>query len=255
MIALIGAGNVATWVTQRLEGTNDERLRISQIYSRHIENAYKLADFSGAQAIDDLAHLNRHADIYLFALKDDAYVTALEQIPFVMPVAIHMAGTVSQKILAPYAQQFGVLYPLQTFTKSMEMNGVKVPLCMETNQLDTAEFLVQRLAEELSDERYAISEEQRMVLHLAAVFACNFSNAMCAVAADILQDNGMDFQMLLPILKQTVSKLEGMSPLEAQTGPAVRHDQSVMDKHLTRLKGNEKKIYELISQRIMQQSK
>ncbi len=230
MISLVGAGNVATWIVERLR--HSEEFRISQIYSRHLCNAERLARRCGAAAIDSLSALDPDSSIFLFALSDNAYPAVLEQIPFRMPLALHTAGSVSQEVFAPFAEHYGVLYPLQTFTKTADATGLTVPLCMELDRLGERAGEVERLGAALSPHCHKVCEEQRELLHLAAVFACNFSNAMCGIADNLLRTGNMDIRLLLPLLQQTVDKLKTMTPAEAQTGPARRGDTTVMEKHV-----------------------
>ncbi|MBO4504694.1 MAG: DUF2520 domain-containing protein [Bacteroidales bacterium] len=250
MIALIGSGNVAHWVAERLR--HSQEFRIAQVYSRQLEHAQELAAAVGAEAIDDLSRLNPCCDIYLFSVKDDAYRDVLCQIPFRMPVALHTAGTVSQEVFETFAREYGVLYPLQTFSKHTNLSELEVPLCVENNHINESRALTMRLAQTLSDTCHIVCEEQRAVLHLAAVFANNFGNAMASIADDILKANGMDIKMLLPLMRQTLNKLHTLSPAEAQTGPAARSDRTVMEKHLKMLPDEKTRtIYTVISDYIM----
>lgn len=249
MIALIGSGNVAHWVAGRLR--NSQEFPVGQVYSRRMENARALADILGAEAIDDLSLLRPDCDIYLFSVKDDAYGEILEKVPFTMPVALHTAGSVSQNLFAGHAREYGVLYPLQTFSKTSDPERLQVPLCVEDSMTDGSRDKVSRLAAELSSTCYAVDESRRAVLHLAAVFACNFGNAMNHIADDILKAEGMDLKMLLPLLQESLRKLQTLSPAEAQTGPAARGDRLVMEKHLSMLEDDRvKRIYREVSRYI-----
>ena len=246
MIALIGSGNVAHWVAGRLKGSQE--FPVGQVYSRRMENARALADTLGAEAIDDLSLLRPDSDIYLFSVKDDDYGEILEKVPFTMPVALHTAGSVSQNLFAGHAREYGVLYPLQTFSKTTDLGHLQVPLCVEESMIGRNRDKVHRLASELSGTCYAVDESRRAVLHLAAVFACNFGNAMNHIADDILKAEGMDLKMLLPLLQESLRKLQTLSPAEAQTGPAVRGDRTVMEKHIAMLEDDRlKKIYREVS--------
>lgn len=251
MISLVGAGNVAAWIVERL--CDSEEFRISQVYSRRLCNAERLARRCGAAAIDSLSDLDPDNHVYLFALSDNAYPAVLEQVPFRMPLALHTAGSVSQEVFAPFAEHYGVLYPLQTFTKSFDTTGLTVPLCMELDRLGEHAGAVERLGTALSPHCHKMNEEQRNLLHLAAVFACNFSNAMCGIADDLLRTGDMDIRLLLPLLQQTVDKLRVMTPAEAQTGPARRGDTTVMKKHIAAI-GNPliQDLYRDISEYIRQ---
>jgi len=250
MVCLLGSGNVATWIAGRLRGSS--YFPVKQVYSRHLEHAQVVADLCGAEAVDDLSRLNRECQIYIFALSDDALPQVLPQIPFKMPLAVHTAGSIPQEIFEPYADHYGVLYPLQTFSKSADMSALKVPLCVETAAAGEKTELLMQLAAELSDMVRPMDSEQRFYAHLASVFACNFSNAMCTVADDILHQHQMDLDLILPLMEQTIHKLYELSPKNAQTGPARRGDLAVMRKHMDALTDERwREIYRLMSDFIM----
>jgi len=277
MITLVGSGNVATWMAQRLQGSS--RFPVTQVYSRKLENARRLADLSGAEAIDDIKALNPDNQIFIFALVDNAYETILPQLPFRLPAAFLTSGTVSCQCLKAYADIYGVIYPLQTFTKSQDMSELEVPLCLEYQESTHPGIGAEppqeptplsvgtppppgsgcsyeqmwSLARELSPLCYAVSEAQRARMHLAAVFACNFSNAMYHIAYKLLEEKGLPFEMLLPLLRQTVEKVSKMPPSEAQTGPAARRDFNVMETHLAELDDEGlQEIYRMMSEMIIQ---
>jgi predicted short-subunit dehydrogenase-like oxidoreductase (DUF2520 family) len=253
MIALIGSGNVAAWIAHRLRDSRE--FRIGQVYSRHLDHARRIADGVQAEAIDDIGQLSPEASLYLFSVADDAYGELLPRIPFTMPVALHTAGSVSQRVFEDHAREYGVLYPLQTFSKDTVYEGLQVPVCLETDHLGSSIDSVERLAAALSDRCCRMSEQQRAVAHLAAVFACNFSNAMFSIADDILKDNGMSLDLLRPLMQQTLDKLDSMSPREAQTGPARRGDEAVMRRQIETLENPlVRELYCLISKYIREQS-
>lgn len=250
MITLIGSGNVATWMAQRLQ--DSLRFPVTQVYSRKLENAWRLAEPLKAQAIDDIALLSPDNQIFVFALADNAYATLLPKLPFRLPVAFTTSGTVSCQILSPYSSHYGVVYPLQTFSKLQNMKDLEVPLCLESDFVGDQKAVMWELARLLSPTCYEVSERQRARMHVAAVFACNFSNAMYQIAYKLQEENGLPFEMLMPLLRQTVSKLETMTPAEAQTGPAVRHDDNVMQAQLSSLDNPQwQEIYRLVSSQIM----
>ncbi len=254
MIALIGSGNVAAWVVDRLQGSKE--FAVGQVYSRRLDRARRLAERVGAEAVNSLDAITRDAEIYLFSLSDDAYATVLDRFPFTMPVALHTAGSVSQQVFEGHAQSYGVLYPLQTFTEGVDYSQLRVPLCLETDKLGGAADRVSQLAAELSDMRRFLSEEQRTVAHLAAVFACNFSNAMYTAADELLHSGGLDMELLQPLLEQTLAKLRKMSPKEAQTGPARRGDLKVMRSQLEALADPKlREVYRVVSSYIEDQNR
>ncbi len=249
MITLIGSGNVATWMAQRLQGSS--RFPVTQVYSRRLENARRIAALSDAEAIDDIRQLKPGNQLFVFALADNAYETVLPQLPFRLPAAFMTSGTVSCQRLKDYADSYGVIYPLQTFTKSQDMRAMEVPLCIESDNACRFKSQMWDMARELSPKCYEVSETQRARMHLAAVFACNFSNAMCRIAYDLLQEKGLPFEILLPLLHQTVDKLEVMPPAEAQTGPAARRDENVMRAQLSELDDERlRQLYRMMSELI-----
>lgn len=251
MITLIGSGNVATWIAQRLQG--NPRFPITQVFSRHLEHAQTLADLLNAEAIEDIRKLNPDNQIFIFALADKAYDEILPLLPFKLPLAFTTSGTVSCQCLKDYAEQYGVIYPLQTFTKSQDMRKLEVPLCLESDFAGEHKTLMWELARELSPTCYEVSEAQRAKMHVAAVFACNFSNAMYQIAHKLLKENGLPFEILLPVLRQTVEKVSQMTPAEAQTGPAVRGDVNVMRAQISTLSDDRlKELYRLVSELIME---
>ena len=251
MITLIGSGNVATWIAQRLQG--NPRFPITQVFSRHLEHAQTLADLLNVEAIEDIRKLNPDNQIFIFALADKAYDEILPLLPFKLPLAFTTSGTVSCQCLKDYAEQYGVIYPLQTFTKSQDMRKLEVPLCLESDFAGEHKTLMWELARELSPTCYEVSEAQRAKMHVAAVFACNFSNAMYQIAYKLLKENGLPFEILLPVLRQTVEKVSQMTPAEAQTGPAVRGDVNVMRAQISTLSDDRlKELYRLVSELIME---
>ncbi len=251
MITLIGSGNVATWIAQRLQG--NPRFPITQVFSRHLEHAQTLADLLNAEAIEDIRKLNPDNQIFIFALADKAYDEILPLLPFKLPLAFTTSGTVSCQCLKDYAEQYGVIYPLQTFTKSQDMRKLEVPLCLESDFAGEHKTLMWELSRELSPTCYEVSEAQRAKMHVAAVFACNFSNAMYQIAYKLLKENGLPFEILLPVLRQTVEKVSQMTPAEAQTGPAVRGDVNVMRAQISTLSDDRlKELYRLVSELIME---
>ncbi len=249
MITLVGAGNVATWIAQRLQYS--EKFRISTVYSRNICNAKKVAKYSNAKAINDIKKFEKDSDIYILALSDDAYSDFISALPFQLNSAFLTSGSISCRCLNEKANNYGVIYPLQTFTKSQDMYNLEVPLCVESQYAGIMSTQLWELCNELSPIFQEVSEEQRAILHLAAVFACNFSNAMFSIANTILSKNNLQFNILHPLLKNTLEKLESLTPTEAQTGPAIRNDQIVMAKHLSMLKDDKlKELYSKISEYI-----
>ena len=246
-IALIGAGNVATCLGPRLKEAGHE---ITAVYSRTVESARALADRLGATYTTDLNAVPA-SDAAIVMLKDDALKELAPAIADSMKdtLLLHTAGSVSMDIwYTAGAMKYGVLYPMQTFSKTSVIDWSQVPLFIEGSSDQTLNS-IRELALTISPDVTVLSSEGRKKLHLAAVFTCNFSNHMYAIAEQLLADEGVPFRVMLPLVRETARKVETMSPKDAQTGPAIRGDRKVIDEHLALLKDNPEyaQLYRLIS--------
>ena len=247
-VSLIGSGNMAHWLVYAMCNAG---VKIYQVYSRQLSHAESLAKKAGAEAIDSLKDLSPDSDLYIFSVKDDSYENLLQQLPFRLPLAAHTAGSLSQHIFKPYADNYGILYPYQSVNKDMDFKDVIVPLCVEAND-KTIENELFAFAQKLSSTVQVLEEAQRMVLHRAAIFGCNFTNVMYAIAYDILREHNIDWQMMLPLLQNTLDKVKTMNPHDAQTGPAQRGDQNVILMHQEALQDIRlKEIYRLMTEYIL----
>ena len=164
---------------------------------------------------------------------------------------VHTAGSISMDVWKGYAKNYGVLYPMQTFSKYRKVDFMQVPFFIEANHKEGMTCL-NTLAHKLSPKVYEASSEQRKYLHLAAVFACNFTNHMYALCDRLLGEQGLPFEVMLPLIDETARKVHELRPKDAQTGPAVRYDQNVIKHHLGMLAGEPdmQEIYEKISENI-----
>lgn len=250
-VSIIGTGNVASWLVFALKRAG---VPIRQIYGRSMTKCQNLALSCGADAIDNLSKLDKFSDLYIFSLKDDAYESVISSIPFQLPMAAITAGSVSQEVLSPIAEHYGVVYPYQTLTQGVDFKNIIVPLCIEGNTEETARSLFD-FAQKISDNIQYINEKQRKKLHLAAVFASNFSNALYGIGFNLLEQDGIDPRALLPLLQNTLNKLQTLHPWQSQTGPARRGDTNVMKSHINLLKNTElQTIYRLLSQYIQKRT-
>jgi len=249
-IALIGAGNVATHLGKALTASG---CNIVQIYGRTEEPARQLADKLSATFTIDISNISKDADIYIIAVKDEAIEDITDQINISDKLIVHTSGSISMDVLKKASGNYGVLYPLQTFSKNAEINFKMVPVCIEANTGLNENSLLS-LARDISDNVHLINTQQRKLLHLAAVFACNFSNHMYSIAEDILKRENLEFEMLKPLIMETARKIEVNSPGNVQTGPAKREDRKIMDKHLEDLTGSPtyRDLYKLISKSILE---
>lgn len=257
-ICLLGSGNVATHLAQALTQAG---YPIAGIYSRTYEHACELANklYTTPLLTDQVTHLPQ-ADIYIFAVKDHvlpALAASLAQNPFIPAHAlvIHTAGSMPLETLSQCFAHAAVLYPMQTFSKTTGISFNQVPLFVEGSTPEALEQ-VQQLASRLSRSVTPLSSEGRKHLHLAAVFACNFTNHCYTLAYSLLREAGIQPECLLPLIDETARKVHTTEPAAAQTGPAVRWDCNVMDEHLKALATHPQlqDIYRAMSQSIHQTS-
>ena len=246
-VVFIGAGNVATHLSQNMKYIG---YRIRQVYSRSFENAKALAEQLKCRITTNLKAIKTDADLYIFAIPDDALPAVLAEIPPNNGLWIHTSGSVPMDVFHGFTERYGVLYPLQTFSKQRDIDFSEVPLFIEANSFDDNELLYD-LAGGLSNEVKNLTSEKRKYLHLAAVFACNFSNRMYSIAAQLLEKQGVDWRLLRPLIAETAFKLYDMSPDQAQTGPAVRGDHNIILQHKAMLEDETlRTLYSLISENI-----
>lgn len=249
-IVFVGAGNLATNLAKALYRKG---FRIMQVYSRTEESARTLAETVEATYTTDLQQLVDNAQLYIISLKDAAFVELLPQITSRATDAlfVHTAGSIPMSLWEGYAKRYGVFYPMQTFSKQREVNFREIPFFIEAASTDDTEML-KTIAATLSDKVYEATSEQRKSLHLAAVFTCNFTNHMYALAADLLEKYDLPFDVMLPLIDETARKVHELSPRDAQTGPAMRYDENVIRKHLAMLDDDSalQDIYKLISKSI-----
>jgi predicted short-subunit dehydrogenase-like oxidoreductase (DUF2520 family) len=253
-IAFLGASNVAVNLAQ---GLYRNGFKIVQVYSRTESSARSLADKVKCGWVTDLEEVTPKASLYIVSLKDSAFMELLPQIVAGKDGAllVHTAGSIPMDVWEGKTSRYGVFYPMQTFSKQQEVNFREVPFFIEAAQKEDAERL-KAIASVLSDNVFEADSLQRGNLHLAAVFACNFANHMYVLAADLLKKYDLPFEVLLPLIDETARKVHELPPLEAQTGPAVRYDENVIDRQLDMLSDEPavKEIYRVLSEHIRKRS-
>lgn len=246
-IVFIGAGNLATRLSLGMQRVG---MSVKQVYSHTSHHAEELARKLSCPWTIMPEEIITDADLYIFSLKDSVLQEIIARVKPNNGLWIHTAGSMSMQVFEGYTSRFGVLYPLQTFSKNREVPFDIIPFFLEANS-EKDEKMLNKIASALSERVQFASSEKRKSLHLAAVFACNFTNHIYALAEKILQEQNIPFNVLLPLIDETAAKIHCMTPIKAQTGPAIRYDKNVIDKHLTMLPDPEMKaIYQLISQSI-----
>ena len=249
-VVIIGSGNVATSIALSLKN----RCELVQIYSRTIANAQALAQLVGCEAISDLRNVAPDADVYIISVKDDAIASVVDVVPDNGALWLHTSGSTPIDVFREKRTRYGVLYPMQSFSKSHPARMSEVHIFIEGCD-SYASKEVKELASLMTKNVHEASSKERERLHIAAVFACNFANHMFTLSSEVLNDAGIPFDAMLPLIKTTIAKLDSMTPQESQTGPAARGDVKIIEKHLKSLHGDKRKIYKLLSQSIMDRKK
>ena len=231
-IALFGAGNLAINLAKAL---SLKGYRITQVYSKTMESASWLANRLNAAAITSPSDFDHTADVIIFALNDSVLPQIIAELEFTGQLALHTSGTVPLDIFKGKAEHYGVLYPLQTFSKSRTIKFHEVPLFIEAgSSKDLANLKM--LAESLATKVYIVDSAQRRQLHVAGVFANNFVNHFYSLANEMVKKSGFMYDVLKPIILETALKaIEADNPSIVQTGPAVRFNKDIVEKHIEML--------------------
>ncbi|WP_286761619.1 Rossmann-like and DUF2520 domain-containing protein [Salegentibacter sp. UBA1130] len=242
-VVILGAGNVAFHLFKAF--SEAENTRVIQVYNHREENLSYFKDYTNiTNRISDL----KVADFYLLALKDDVIADVAHNLKNLPGLVLHTSGAVSLNALENLSN-FGVFYPLQTFSKNKLVDFAEIPVCIEANSAENLEK-IKKLALEITKDVREVNSEQRKALHLAAIFVNNFSNHLYTLGAEICENNQVDFSILRPLIKETASKIESLTPKDAQTGPAIRNDQKTIEAHLRLLPKKNKDIYSILTQSI-----
>lgn len=253
-ISFIGAGNVAWHLAQAFENAGHH---IHEIYSRHPKTAQSLVDrLYSAEVSPDLDFSLSKANIFILAVHDDAITEVLPEVILPSPesIIVHTSGNTSLNVFQPEFENYGVFYPVQTISKSRKLDIKEIPFLIEASDKEIGALLL-RLAQSISQRADYMSSEKRRQLHLSAVFASNFLNHLLSIAKKLSKRHQINFELLHPLIAETVNKSLELGPEKSQTGPAARGDLQTMDAHLALLEGDEdlKEIYKLLSQHILDQ--
>lgn len=249
-ISFIGSGNVAYHLSHRMK---DAGFAIHQIYSRNIKNAMGLALSVDAAYTDKIENIFPDADMYIIAVKDDVLELLAQKINFNPHFVVHTSGSVNIQALENCSSNIGVFYPLQSFKKDKEIDWNIVPICIEANNAETS-IKLKNIAEKISKNVHFVNSDNRIKLHIAAIFMNNFTNFMLTISKNILAEYQLPKSLLEPLLKETKEKLNIDNPELYQTGPAKRQDIDLIEKHIEILANDvqKKQLYALISKEIME---
>ncbi len=229
-ICIIGQGNVATHLCVALFGKVDELLQVN------------------SRTLDDLP---LDCDCYILAVSDDAIASVAARLPRLSGIVAHTSGSKPLEVLTPYADRCGVVYPLMTFSKEADLDYSLIPFFIEGSSDDVVAELTS-LASQISDRVCVMDSATRLKMHVASVFACNFTNYLWSATYGLLQQADVPFQYILPLIDATTEKIHHLTPRNAQTGPAKRGDTSVINAHLNALASSPQlqELYRLLTEAI-----
>lgn len=250
-ICILGAGNVASHLARAFCQANHDVV----VWNRSESPLLAISEELQCRCTTDVRELPTDADAYIISVKDDAVRRVAELLSSTLsctkPVVAHTAGSVSLEVLSGHFENAGVFYPLQTFSKDKSLNYSEVPFFVEGSGVVIK--TLRDLAGTVSEHVYEMSSEQRKILHLASVFACNFTNHCYAISEKILSEISIPFNVMLPLIRETLDKVATMTPVKSQTGPAAREDYDVIESQMSLLEGNEveQELYRLFSKNII----
>lgn len=247
-ITIIGSGNVATHLALAFHKAGH---RIASVISRNKNSAAEISEKTQSLHSSDFSSIPAKSDFVIIAVKDKAVAEIAPKLNAGNAIVAHTSGSVDMNVLKNHAVNFGVFYPLQTFHKEKELNIKEVPFCIEGNN-EASEKALSELAKTISGNIHFVNSENRKVLHVAAVFACNFTNHFYVIAEKILSEKNLSLDILRPLIKETALQVMEKSPLQLQTGPAIRGDEKILQQHLNYLENKPElaELYKLISENI-----
>lgn len=252
-VSILGAGNVGWHMALALKGCGIE---IINIIAPSSEKASEIAKLAGAEPLTEIDQLTRLPDLFLICVSDDAIERVGAECIETGAFVAHTSGSTALDVFGDHSDHAGVFYPLQTFSRNNPMDYRTISFFIEGASVEM-ERRLSALAQKISGRWQIADSESRKLIHIAAVFSCNFANHMWAISHSLLKEQKIDFKILLPLIEETFRKLGSMDPVQAQTGPAKRLDRTTIDKHLAALgkKPFEQEIYERISENIINYSR
>ncbi len=245
-VFFIGSGRIAAHLADAFSKTDIE---LKGVHSKNHSNAKAFADKFQIPYFEDIQQIPKNVDVYILAVNDDQ-IELVSSLINVNGIVAHCSGLKDLNSIKK-SENKAVIWPLQSFSKDKKVNFKEIPILLEANS-DENYRIIEALTERISHKLIECSSEKRRFYHLAAVFVNNFSNHLFVQAEEILSKQNLDYKLLLPLMKESIEKLNYLSPKESQTGPAARGDESTMAKHLNLLSENKtaKEIYSLISHSI-----
>jgi predicted short-subunit dehydrogenase-like oxidoreductase (DUF2520 family) len=240
-IIIIGTGNVGSHLCRCIESNSrTSKLLLVGYYNR----AQKELSGINTTLIPDFDNLPE-CDLILLAVPDDSIEKVSQEIRSSQTIVAHTSGSVAMKALQNH-KHHGVLYMPQSFSKLREPNFEDITICLESNTAAVNQVL-EMVAVTLSQKQEQVNSEQRKKLHLAAVYMNNFVNHCYSKAGEIMREASMDSHLLDALMRETLEKAIDLSPINSQTGPAIRSDLKTIEKHLKMLKKEDREMYRSIT--------
>ena len=255
-VTIIGTGKVAFHLGKRFV---EKGIHVQQIVGRNAEKAAWLASILNTNFETDFSKIKMDSDVYIVAVSDTAIPSVAESLSQVLDnqLVVHTSGSIPSNVLQPYFKNYGAFYPLQTFSLESQPDFDNIPIFINATLLQYLSIL-KDLGEKISNKIYELEDEKRIVLHIAAVFVNNFTNQLFKMAYDILEKENLSFDVLKPLIQETVNKIHHYSPSDMQTGPAKRGDLITIEKHLDYLNKNTPpqyfELYKMFTDLVMQNS-
>lgn len=247
-VVIIGSGNVATVIGKKIANTKHE---ITQIVGRNKEKVINLSSYLKATYTFNILNINKTSDIYIIAVSDNSITQVAANLKLIDKVIVHTAGAIPKIILADSSENYGVLYPLQSLI-SESSHLPSIPILIDGNNEITKQKLWE-FASEWADNLLYANDDERLQLHIAAVFVNNFTNHFYIMAQDYCSKNNLNFNFLYPLIEETIVRIKTMSPSKTQTGPALRNDFETIAKHQKMLEKDPEmlKLYNMLSDSII----
>ena len=243
-VIVLGSGNVGNHLANVF--LTNTVVDLIQVYSRDIQ---KIQHFKNSVAITNNTKDLVDADVYIISISDDAILEFSKSLNISNKLIVHTSGSVEMDILKNFNKR-GVFYPLQTFSKNKDIDFKNVPICIESNTNDDL-ILLESLASSISNHVYILNSEKRIKMHISAVFVNNFVNHLYQIGSEICEENRVPFEILHPLILETATKIQTLTPFDAQTGPARRNDKLTIEKQLSQLSEKEIKIYKSLTESII----
>ncbi|MDD4150154.1 MAG: DUF2520 domain-containing protein [Bacteroidales bacterium] len=248
-IVILGSGNVASHFAKALKNAE---INVKQIFGRNIRSVSALAKQINCSHTINITDIIQDADIYFFIMNDEANISICDKIKIKKDsILAHTAGSLSIEIFKNKTRNYGVFYPFQTFTKYVETDFSKVPICIEGSNHETY-LELEKIAKRLNCPTFNIDASKREIVHLSGVFASNFMNHCVNIAEDILSENDISSDIIKPLLEQSFFKILNNNAADSQTGPAIRSDNLTIKKHKELIKNNKQysQVYEVLTNSI-----